>query len=276
MKHTLRQSFLFLFLLCFLAGCDVLPSVSVNGTPVISSGTSTPQLNTWYQAAKGISFRYEEWKSASNDQDTVTIARFDMQDISLSVAYQPKQPMPLSQWMQQEHAMAVINGGYFDSDDNATALVVANGQIFGQSYSDFGGMLAVDRQGNITLRSLSQQPYSSADGQLQQATQSSPMLVLDGKATTFSADDASARRSVVAMDKQGHLLFIVSPNEAFTLDELAQLLVSSDLSIESALNLDGGSSTGLFVNSSGPNSKRVAIDSLNDIPLVIVVKSKTN
>jgi uncharacterized protein YigE (DUF2233 family) len=271
MRHTLRLCFLLLCVLCLLGGCGVLPSVSLNGTPVISSGTSTPKLNTWYQAATGVAIRYENWKSASNDEDTITIARFDVQDVSLSVAYQPKQPLLLSQWMQQEHATAMINGGYFDSDDNATALVVSNGQTFGQSYNDFGGMLAVDGQGNISLRSLNQQPYSSTDGQLRQATQSSPMLVLDGKATTFSADDSSARRSVVALDKQGNLLFIVSPNEAFTLNEMAQLLATSDLSIETALNLDGGSSTGLYVNS---GSQHVAIDSLNEIPLVIVVKSK--
>jgi uncharacterized protein YigE (DUF2233 family) len=271
MKHTLQLCFLLLCVLCLLVGCGVLPSVSVNRTPVISTGTSTPKLNTWYQAATGVAIRYEDWKSASNDEDTVTIARFDVQDVNLSVAYQPKQPLLLSQWMQQEHATAIINGGYFDSDDNATALVIANGQTSGQSYNGFGGMLAVDSQGNISLRSLNQQPYGSADGQLQQATQSSPMLVLDGRATSFTADATSSRRSIVAMDKQGHLLLIVSPNESFTLNELGKLLVSSDLSIETALNLDGGSSTGLYVNS---GSQHVAIDSLNEIPLVIIVKSK--
>jgi uncharacterized protein YigE (DUF2233 family) len=271
MKRTLHQYFLLLCLICFLGGCGVLPSVSVNGTPVISAGTSTPKLNTWYQAAKGVAIRYEDWKSASNDEDTVTIARFDVQDINLSVAYQPKQPLLLSQWMQQEHATAIINGGYFDSDDDATALVISNGQTFGQTYNGFGGMLAVNAQGNITLRSLNQQPYSSSESQLQQAIQSSPMLVLGGKATTFSANATSSRRSIVAIDKQGRLLFIVSPNESFTLNELSQLLVSSDLSIETALNLDGGSSTGLYVNS---GSQHVAIDSLNEIPLVIIVKSK--
>ncbi len=257
MKRPLHLCFLFLCLLCILGGCGVLPTVSVNGTPVIPAGTSIPKLNTWYQAATGVAIRYEDWKSASNDEDTITIARFDMQDINLSVAYQPKQPLLLSQWMQQEHATAIINGGYFDSDDDATALVISNGQTSGQSYNGFGGMLAVNAQDNISLRSLNQHPYSSADGQLQQATQSSPMLVLDGKATTFSANSSSSRRSIVAIDKLGHLLLIVSPNELFTLNELSQLLVSSDLSIETALNLDGGSSTGLYVNS---GSQHVAID----------------
>jgi len=187
------------------------------------------------------------------------------------VAYQPSKPLLMSQWMQKEQAIAVINGGFFDQRHNATGLVISNGQVFGTSYQGFGGMLTVDNQGLVHLRYLSQQPYEGNEG-LQQATQSSPMLVLPGgKRANFKADAASSRRSVVAMDKQGRLLFITSPNEAFSLDELADLLVASDLSINVALNLDGGSSTGLYVHA---GNQRVAIDSLAQLPIVIIVKTR--
>jgi exopolysaccharide biosynthesis protein len=73
------------------------------------------------------------------------------------------------------------------------------------------------------------------------------------------------------MDKQGRLLFIASPGQVFSLDQLADQLVSSDLSIETALNLDGGSSTGLYVNG---GSSHVAIDSVAKLPLVIIVKAR--
>jgi len=73
------------------------------------------------------------------------------------------------------------------------------------------------------------------------------------------------------MDTAGRLLLIVSPGGAFSLAELAQLLVSSDLSIETALNLDGGASTGLYVNA---GSRQVTIDAINDLPLVIVMKHR--
>ncbi len=54
-----------------------------------------------------------------------------------------------------------------------------------------------------------------------------------------------------------------------TLDELADQLVNSDLSINVALNLDGGSSTGLYVNAA---SQHVAIDSPAQLPIVIIVR----
>ena len=254
-----------------LVACG-LPSVTVNGTPVTSSAQATATaLNVWNNAGTGVQVRYEDWKSPDGDDDTVTIVRFDLHHITLRVGYQPNQPMLLSDWMQQERATAIINGGYFDDQDNATALVVSNGQVFGQSYQGFGGMLSVSAGGTISLRSLRQHPYDPSSEQLKQATQSSPMLVLNGKRTQFDADASMTPRSVVAMDKQGRLLFIASPGQVFTLGELADQLVSSDLSINNALNLDGGASTGLYVNA---GSQHVTLDSASKLPIVIIVKVK--
>ena len=269
-SHKIWLTLLLFLVACLLMACDVLPTVTINKTPVIP-GQATPQLNTWFQGSNGVQIRYEDWKDNVNDEDTVTITRFDLHDVALSVAYQPNQPLSMSEWMQQEQATAIINGGYFGNDDVATALVIANGHAFGQSYNGFGGMLSVNVQGQTTLRSLSEQPYDPGADQLTQAVQSSPMLVLHGKKTVFSADSNGARRSVVAIDKQGRLLLIASPGGVFSLNTFSQLLVSSDLSIETALNLDGGASTGLYVNA---GSQHVAIDAINDLPLVIVVKRK--
>jgi exopolysaccharide biosynthesis protein len=276
-KRVLIVCFLLSTMICSLAACDI-PSVTPGSTPTVSStgGTSgtqdqsQAQLNTWLAGGRGVAVRYEDWKSPANNEDIVTIVRFDPHYVKLSVGYQPDSPRLLSAWMQKEHATAIINGGYFNDQNQATALVVSNGQSFGTSYAGFGGMLSVDAQGNISLRSLHDHPYDPDNEQLTQATQSSPMLVANGKATQFNADAASSRRSVVAMDKAGHLLLIVSSGEAFSLGELVDLLAGSDLSIESALNLDGGTSTGLYVNSGNQN---VQIDSLARLPLVIMVKS---
>ena len=270
-KKLLTLFLLLPLLFCVLAGCDLtinVPSSPSSGSSANSSGT--PALNTWIQAAPGVEIRYEDWKSPGDNEDTVTIVRFDVSRIRLSVAYLPTDPLTMSNWMKKDQATAIINGGYFDDQNNAEGLVIANGQASGTSYSGFGGMLSVNSEGQIRLRSLSEAPYDPGE-QLEQATQSSPLLMLHGKRTQFSADAASSRRSVVAIDKQGRLLFIASPGMAFSLDELADLLVSSDLSIDTALNLDGGASTGLYVNA---GSQHVSIDAVTPLPIVIVVKAK--
>jgi uncharacterized protein YigE (DUF2233 family) len=75
----------------------------------------------------------------------------------------------------------------------------------------------------------------------------------------------------VALDRAGRLLLIVSPTGAFTLRGFADWLRASDLDIDSALNLDGGSTTGLFLQS-GELSEQV--DSFGPLPLVLLVEKK--
>lgn len=271
LKNHLKMCLLLLIVAGTLLSCNFSLSTTATPTPT-PSNQSNSQLNTWYNTAPGVSVRYEDWKDPAGDEDVVTIVRFDLHYVNLSVAYQPAHPLLMGDWMRKEHATAIINGGYFDQQENAEALVISNGQAFGTSYNGFGGMLSVNAQGLTTLRALSQQPYDPNTDQLQQATQSSPMLIFPGgKRAQFSANAASSRRSAVAMDKQGHLLFISSPDTAFSLDEFADLLVSSDLSLNIALNLDGGASTGLYVNA---GTQHVAIDSYVPLPIVVIVREK--
>jgi hypothetical protein len=54
-----------------------------------------------------------------------------------------------------------------------------------------------------------------------------------------------------------------------TLPELAQALAQSDLDLDAALALDGGRSTGLYLNSA---QQRITINSFDQVPLVITVE----
>ncbi len=260
-----------LLLCCFLASsllaCDAFPNLTTTDQTATASQDG-PTLNAWQSLAPGVEVRYEHWKGAGGNTDTVNIARFDLHKVHIRVGYQPDQPLYLNNWASKIGALALINGGYFDQQNRPTALLISDGQAYGTTYSGFGGMLAVDAQGNVTLRSLRDQPYDPTTEQFQQMTQSSPMLIIDGQRTQFTANAASQRRSVVALDKQGRLLLIVSPSNSFTLDETADLLAASDLSIQTALNLDGGASTGLFVKGTKSN---VDIDSLAQLPIVIII-----
>ena len=268
LRFSFRHICLFccLFLLPLLVGCDLLPTITINTATM----TPTATLNTWATASQGVEMRKESWQTSSGSKDTVNIVRFDLRYVKLEVDYQPDQPLSMEQWMDKEQAIALINGGYFNGNDQATGLVIANSQVAGTSYQGFGGMLDVNAQGKIELRSLSEQPYDSSEG-LTQATQCSPMLMWNSQRTQFKADTNVSPRSVVAIDKQGHLLFIVSSSLAFTLDDMADLLVKSDLNLVSALNLDGGSSTGLYVNA---GSQHITIDSYVNLPIIIAVKAK--
>jgi uncharacterized protein YigE (DUF2233 family) len=196
------------------------------------------------------------------------IVRMNPAEVSLRVAYDPAQPRVLRSWFATEQPTLAMNGGYFTPEQRSAALVVSDGAASGESYAGFGGMLAVHADGAVELRPLRDMPYDPAETLLQ-ATQSAPMLVFPGGLAAELEDDGErARRSAVAIDRSGRLLAIVSPTSGLTLRDLAGWLATSDLEIDRALNLDGGSSTGLFLASGGLSE---AIDSFSPLPIVILV-----
>ncbi len=270
--RSLYACILFVFLISSLLACGTIPSIVGSGTATATpstTGQSGQSLDVWTKAAAGVEIRNEDWKSPGDNEDQVTIVRLDLHRVHLSIGYRPRTPLLLGDWMRQTHALAVLNGGYFNEKNQPTGLLISDGQSYGSSYDGFGGMLSVNTQGQVDLRSLRDHPYDPNSEQIQQATQSSPMLMENGQRTAFSANAASERRTVVAIDKQGRLLLIISPNRAFSLDEMADLLASSDLSIETALNLDGGASTGLYLHA---GSQSVTIDPVTTLPIVIIIK----
>lgn len=272
LHRSLYAYILFIFLISSLLACGTIPSIVGSGTATATpstAGQGDQPLDVWTKATSGVEIRNEDWKSPGDNEDHVTIVRLDLHRVHLSIGYRPNAPLLLADWMKQTQALAVLNGGYFNAKNQPTGLLVSDGQSYGSSYDGFGGMLSANAQGQVSLRSLRDQPYDSNNEQIQQATQSSPMLMENGQRTAFNANAASERRTVVAIDKQGRLLFIISPNQAFSLDEMADLLASSDLSIQTALNLDGGASTGLYLHA---GSQSVTIDPVTTLPIVIIIK----
>lgn len=188
--------------------------------------------------------------SQGQQVETVHIWRLDQKRFRLDVAFD-KRPKTLEDWQTQTDAVMVVNAGYFSINNeqySADGLTVLNGVASGRSFTGFGGMLAINRRG-AELRWLVDEPYNSSE-QLDAALQSFPILVKPGGTLGFGSereDGARARRTVIAQDRQGRILFIITPQGYFSLHRLSAYLTSSDLDLDVAINLDGGGSTGLLV-----------------------------
>jgi exopolysaccharide biosynthesis protein len=189
-----------------------------------------------------------------NDQnqhiESLYIFRLDQNYFRLDVAYH-ESPRSLESWQRETDAMLVVNGGFFRVENEKyfpNGLTILNGQAFGSSYESFGGMLAIS-EGGAELRWLAEEPYRP-DEHLLAALQSFPVLVKPGGQLGFPEeyeDNVQARRTVIGQDWEGRILFIVAPRGTFTLHQLSVYLTSSDLSLDVAINLDGGPSTGILV-----------------------------
>lgn len=231
-----------------------------------------PPDTGWRALERGAELR-EMDVAAGSAVERVTIVRLAPKNLRFRVLYAPGHPRPVSAWADEFHALLVVNGGYFDPEGYATALLVSGGQRAGVPLGDFAGMFAVDAGGQVSVRWLREQPYDPAE-ELAEAVQSFPVLVKPGGVMGFPAaadEGRPARRTVVAQDGAGRILFIVAPRGYLGLHEMAVFLADSDLGVEIALNLDGGGSTGLWLN---PGAGGVEIDSITPVPSVIVVEER--
>jgi uncharacterized protein YigE (DUF2233 family) len=202
--------------------------------------------------------------------ERVTVVRLDPAAAHLQVAYSPGEPRLVSAWAQQMGALLAVNAGYFTPEYTVIGLTISDGRAFGAPYGDFAGMFAVTEGGTASVRWLQEAPYDPLEP-LREAVQCFPVLVKPGGVMGFPADaddGRTARRTLVAQDRDGRILFLVARRGHFSLHGLASWLAGSDLDVDIALNLDGGPSSGLWL----PGEAEV--DSVLPVPAAIVVTQR--
>jgi len=187
---------------------------------------------------------------------------FNNRDYSLRVVDSPKPgEASLADVMESRNALAGMNGGYFEPDFTPVGLVVAEGKTR-QSFKKaklLGGIVAVSPKGAVSI--LRSGRFDPKPGAYREALQCGPMLVENSSPVVGLNSEKIARRSVVATGSGGRVALVYLTS--VTLDDAAKILARPDVfgtwSPASALNLDGGSSSGLWTRGgvSRPEIKRV-------------------
>ncbi len=201
----------------------------------------------------------------------VTAVRLDPAQVRFRVGYDSITPHLIAAWCATPGVVVAVNGGFFNSDYHATALVIRGGVASGTSYQGQGGMFAVDSAGQVALRHLASAPYAPGES-LTEALQGWPMLVAGGQAVYANPDNTEgARRTVLARDRSGRVLLLVFATSHFALHDLPPWLLASDMDIDSAVNLDGGSSSALCVR----GDASVLLEAYTPLPLVLLVEPRS-
>ncbi len=153
----------------------------------------------------------------------------------------------LSAALRAHGCIAGCNGGFFGKEHEPLGLMIAEGTTTGSISSGAlasGILLNSGKRNPYLLRKAEYGPkYAPTD-----LLQAGPFLVDQGKVVAGLSPERPARRTFVLHDgKDG---FALGLSDALTLAELGEILSTPDFApghrIFRALNLDGGSSSGLF------------------------------
>lgn len=247
-----------------LVGCN-LTGVR-DAIPAIVPPTATPHAaDGWEIVAPGIERRWM-LPEGLGPFAAVVVHRFDPAQVSFHAHISPAAPLYNTQWRERHpDALAFINANFFDVSNTALGLVVSDGVHYGSSYINRGGMFTV--QSSVPrVQPLISQPYDGAA--LEQAVQGFPMLLADRTPNyQRGPGDRVSRRTVIAQDAQGRILWLSTTLLGLSLDQTAAFLAASDLDLVHALNLDGGGS--MLLEMSG-----ASLPSLDPVPVILAVYSK--
>ena len=224
----------------------------------------------WQAVRSGVQLR-EMYREAAAKSGRALVVRIDPAQVDFHVQYQPDHPLRVAEWYSNSQALIVMNSSFFDGANRAVGQIVTDGVGGGQAHERMQGAFYLTAVG-ATVWPL-QGWIKPAGLQVLEAVESFPMLLLPGGLLNpeIADDTRAARRTVVAVDRAGRVVFIVTPGSTFTLYGLAVWLANSDLDLDTALNFDGGSSSGLAV---WTPTGVWGVDSTNRVPAVITVDTK--
>ena len=229
------RMFLLLTSALALIGCSLRTPSAPTQAPTAAAESA------WQSIADGM-----EWRTLLPNGDElaqIVVIRIEPGRFRFRAIYREGDPQSLAAWRALEpSASLIINANFFDRDHRVLGVVVSDGIRYGAAYSDRGGLF-VQRSGSPTVTSTLS-PQSQIDSSVQQAIQGFPLLVDQGQpAYVGSPHGERNRRTLIAEDKSGNILIMVSPFLGLSLHELSAYLPETGLEIVTAVNLDGGGST---------------------------------
>lgn len=173
---------------------------------------------------------------------------FNVKQCTLRVIDHPEMGGDLAAAMRAHGCLAGVNGNYFQPDRTPLGLVISDGRTLHplQRARLLSGILTVTPSRFSLLRFAEFMP----DASITQALQAGPFLVDRGQPVNGLEATRRAARTVLLADGRGGGALLVC--KSVTLAEMAAILATpgivSEMRVRRALNLDGGSSAGLWVD----------------------------
>src|SRR5574341_68084 len=250
----------------------IRPTLTATSQP---TATLNPTPLSWDLLAPGIEATFVPVNLPGGTATSYAyVVRIDPSRVTFRIHYDPEQPRLMEEWQAATGAGVVVNAGFFAGNNTPVGRIVTEGREYGYplNYGEetigVAGVFGVV-DGAVDLYAIGRSSFSPRGLRFDEAVESYPMLVLPGNQPVYPTETGeAARRTVIGLDSQHRVIILVCDVPIFTLHQLADWLASSDLQVDSALNLDGGRSSGLMVWLRGGNK---LIPSYVPVPIIIAV-----
>jgi exopolysaccharide biosynthesis protein len=202
-------------------------------------------------APDGIAFTERRVQGDTGDV-ALWVVSFDPKSHTFAVMDNPEGAFDLGSAAEKRGALAAVNGGYFQPNRAPLGLLIRQGvEIHPIEHARLlSGVLSVTPAGIALQRTTAFKPSAA----VREALQAGPFLVDHGKPITGLESSRTAARTVVFQDAKGRFGFLIA--KSTPLAGMAAILVTPEVFPEGkvvrALNLDGGTSTALWVRGSPP------------------------
>lgn len=214
---------------------------------VLSCMSILNQANAWHKIAPGIEYQDISNNTIINLTNThIHAFKIDLKHNKFDIALASNlndQPAFVDNFAKKYSAVIAINGGFFDKSYHPLGLRISNNKQYNsiKNISWWGVFYIIHNKPQI-----SQVNNFNKNQDISFAVQSGPRLIINNNIPKLKP--GYAERTALGITKNGKVIIVVTQNTPITTTELAKLMQSAPLECENALNLDGGSSSQLFVN----------------------------
>jgi len=242
------------------------------------------QAIDWKSIEEGFDFaKYELGDENSVIRSEVYLLRFDPRRFlfaAVSAEHDGDDARPpaadLRTLTKQSGGVAGINANFFDDKGNPLGLLIDNGLVRHKMHRGGKVLTGVFAIRGDNLPVIEHRDSFKTDGVIT-AVQAGPRLIADGAVVPLNAPDETSRRSGIAITKRNAVILYATVLRfpGATLSEIQGMLLDPSLEVLQALNLDGGGSSQLFVESFASLPDETFITGGDLVPVGIVVKRKT-
>jgi exopolysaccharide biosynthesis protein len=201
---------------------------------------------------KILSFIKTEYKKNDGTNIIIYMVKIVPEFFDIKIHYGNNQGLTIDDIKKNTNIEVAVNGGFFEGNGSylPIGLLLARGKKINPISSDW------THSGIFYITSVPGDLYGICnkdvfyDTDVTEAIQSYPILVWNGKPYVLNKDGEESSRSALAIDSDGNILIIATEprlSGGISLYEFSRALCKLNFDCRKALNLDGGSSTQLYV-----------------------------